>query len=61
VEILLTSKLSELDVPSNLFVEACAKGRESRGINLAVYNKILAMEDFVAFKKLMVRTHELVT
>ena len=38
-----------------MFVEACEKEREAREINQEVYDQILAMDDFLTFKKLMVR------
>ena len=55
VDALLSSNLGELGVTPELFYEACAKGRNSRDINRAVYDKMIAMDDFQTFKKIMVK------
>jgi len=55
VEQLITQHLAELGVPDEMFVEACEKEREAREINQEVYDQILAMDDFLTFKKLMVK------
>ena len=55
VDALLSSNLGELGVTPELFYEACAKGRNSRDINRTVYDRMIAMDDFQTFKKIMVK------
>lgn len=55
IEALLSSNLGELGVTSDFFFEACAKGRNSRDINRSVYDRMIAMDDFQTFKKIMVK------
>lgn len=55
VEQLLTQHLAELGVSEDMFLEACERARSSRDINQEVYDQIVAMEDFLTFKKLMVK------
>lgn len=52
---LISSNLGELGINSEMFFEACERGRNTRDINRLVFEKLLAMEDFVTFKKLMVK------
>ena len=55
VDALLSSNLGELGVTPELFYEACAKGRNSRDVNRTVYDRMIAMDDFQTFKKIMVK------
>jgi hypothetical protein len=55
IEALLSSNLGELGVTPDFFFEACAKGRNSRDINRSVYDRMIAMDDFQTFKKIMVK------
>lgn len=52
---MLTSNLGELGVGPELFFEACQRGRNSRDINRTVYDRMIAMDDFLTFKKIMVK------
>lgn len=51
----MTKSLQDLDVSNEVFYEAIEKGRNARDINRTVYEKLLAMEDFEHFKKIMVK------
>lgn len=51
----INSNLAELDVTPDVFYEACQVSRDSRDINKRVFEKLLAMEDFTVFKKIMVK------
>ena len=55
MDALISSNLQELDISSDVFYEACASSRNSRDINRAVFEKLIAMEDFNVFKKIMVK------
>lgn len=55
METIISSHLAELDITSDTFYEACQSSRSSRDINRAVFEKMLAMEDFTVFKKIMVK------
>ena len=55
MEGVINSNLAELDVTPDVFYEACQKSRDSRDINRQVFEKLLAMEDFTVFKKIMVK------
>ena len=55
MDALISSNLGELGINSEMFFEACEKGRNTRDINRLVFEKLIAMEDFVTFKKLMVK------
>ena len=55
IEALLSSNLGELGVSSDFFFQACANGRNSRDINRSVYDRMIAMDDFQTFKKIMVK------
>ena len=55
IEALLSSNLGELGVTSDFFFEACLKGRNTRDINRTVYDRMIAMDDFQTFKKIMVK------
>ena len=55
MEGVINSNLSELDLTPDVFYEACQVSRDTRDINQRVFEKMLAMEDFTVFKKIMVR------
>jgi succinate dehydrogenase flavin-adding protein (antitoxin of CptAB toxin-antitoxin module) len=55
METIISSHLAELDITTDNFYEACQSSRSSRDINRAVFEKMLAMEDFTVFKKIMVK------
>lgn len=55
LEGLIASCLEEVGISSELFYDACEKGRNSRDINKIVFDRMIAMEDFQTFKKLMVK------
>ena len=54
IEALITSNLGEVGITVAMFYESCEKGRE-RDINRAVFERMLAMEDFSTFKRIMVK------
>jgi len=47
--------LTRLGISEEEFVEACEKARSSRSINSQVVGQLQSMDDFLAFKKLMVK------
>lgn len=55
VETLISSNLSELGITTELFLESCDKARNGRDINVNVFERLMAMEDFQTFKKLMTK------
>jgi len=55
VETMISSNLGELGVTVDMFFDACQKGRNSRDINQAVIERMIAMDDFLTFKKIMVK------
>ena len=55
VEALISSNLGELDISLEKFYESCVKGRHGRDINQAVFERLIAMDDFTTFKRLMVK------
>lgn len=55
VEMLITSKLEGFSVPASTLVEACSAGRHTRGLNMEVFNRLVALDDFLHFKKMMAR------
>lgn len=61
VESLCSSSLAEVGVAVEDFIEALEASRLSQDISTAVYEQLVALDDFVTFKKLMVRvlTHEI--
>lgn len=54
VELLLSSNLNELGINTDVFLESCTKARSARDINNTVYERLVAMDDFSTFKKIMV-------
>ena len=55
IEALISSNLGELGISSDMFFDACEKGRNARDINKQVFERMVAMDDFETFKKLMVK------
>jgi hypothetical protein len=55
IEGLITSNLAEVGVTVEMFYESCEKAGQSRDINRAVFERLLAMEDFNTFKRIMVK------
>ncbi|GMH88240.1 hypothetical protein TrST_g10308 [Triparma strigata] len=55
VERHLNSKLAEFGIGEETFYEACESNRFKNDINKNVYMQMVAMDDFLTFKKLMVR------
>ena len=55
VETLILSNLGELGITSELFYESCEKGRNGRDINRSVFERLVAMDDFLTFKKIMIK------
>ncbi len=55
IEALITSNLGEVGITVAMFYESCEKGRGERDINRAVFERMLAMEDFSTFKRIMVK------
>lgn len=51
----MASYLKDFGISTEIFYDALAQGRNARDINKAVFEKLLAMEDFVTFKKIMVK------
>ena len=55
IEALLTSNLGEIGITTEMFFESCEKAGQTRDINRAVFERILAMDDFATFKRIMVK------
>ena len=55
VDSLLTNHLGNLNVTPEAFAEACERARYASRHNKAVFEQLMAMEDFLTFKKLMVK------
>lgn len=55
VETLCANSLAEVGVAVGDFVEALEASRLSQDISTAVYQQLVALDDFVTFKKLMVQ------
>ena len=47
--------ICELGITSEMFFDSCEKGRNNRDINKQVFQRMIAMEDFQTFKKLMTK------
>ena len=45
VETLIQSNLGELGITSEMFMEACEKGRHGRDINTVVFERMIAMDE----------------
>jgi hypothetical protein len=55
IEALISSNLGELGITPEIFLDSCEKARNSRDINKQVFERMLAMDDFDTFKKIMVK------
>lgn len=55
VDGVLCANLAEIGLTASDFADICERGRHSSDISMDVVNQILAMDDFLAFKKLMVK------
>ncbi len=55
IEALINSNLGELGVTPEMFLESCEKARSGRDINATVFERLVAMDDFQTFKKLMTK------
>ena len=55
IEALISSNLGELDITPEMFFESCQNGRNNRDINRQVFERMIAMDDFQTFKKIMVK------
>jgi hypothetical protein len=55
VEELLVSKLNEVGISIEDFAYACEIARSKRGVNRAVFDQMLAVDDYRVFKKLMAK------
>ena len=55
VDSLLTNHLGNLNVTPEAFAEACERARYASRHNKVVFEQLMAMEDFLTFKKLMVK------
>ncbi len=51
----ITSKLTDFGISEDAFYEACASSRFSSQVSKSVYDQMLALDDFLTFKKLMVK------
>jgi len=52
---MISNKLAEVGIAAEDFAAACQSDRFGRDVNKAVYEQMIAMDDFLTFKKLMVR------
>jgi len=55
VEALIDSNLGEVGITTEMFVDSCEKARNSRDINSTVFERLVAMDDFQTFKKIMTK------
>jgi hypothetical protein len=55
IEALITSNLGEVGVTVEMFYESCERAGQSRDVNRAVFERMMAMEDFSTFKRIMVK------
>ncbi|GMI53522.1 hypothetical protein ScalyP_jg5450 [Parmales sp. scaly parma] len=55
IESMISNKLAEVGIAAEDFAAACQSDRFGRDVNKAVYEQMIAMDDFLTFKKLMVR------
>ncbi|EQC25568.1 hypothetical protein SDRG_16586 [Saprolegnia diclina VS20] len=55
VDGVLTANLAEIGISAADFADICVQCRNSTEISMAVVNQILAIDDFLTFKKLMVK------
>lgn len=55
IESLLTTSLAEVGITMKMFLESCELARGGRDINSTVYERLIAMDDFQTFKKIMIK------
>jgi len=55
IEALIDAQLDKVGISNDLLVAACKHARHNREINREVYEQMIAMDDFLTFKKLMVK------
>ena len=55
VEALLSSNLGEVGITNEQFLESCELARSGRDINATVFERLVAMDDFQTFKKIMTK------
>lgn len=55
MEGVLGSSLAEIGISPSDFADICERGRNSTDISMEVVNQVLAMDDFLTFKKLMIK------
>jgi hypothetical protein len=55
VELLIESCLAEVGISTKGFYDAIESARFARDINNEVYEQLMALDDFITFKKLMVK------
>jgi len=55
VEALMATHLGEIGITTELFLESCEKARNNRRINQLVFERLACLDDFIVFKKLMIR------
>ncbi len=55
VDNLLSQHLAEIGVSAEDFVQACEIARHSRAINSIVIDQIMSIDDYLTFKKMMVK------
>lgn len=55
VESVMCSNLAEIGLTASDFADVCERSRQSSDISMEVVNQILAMDDFLTFKKLMIK------
>ena len=55
IDNLLTQHLAEIGVSEEQFAKACEHGRDRRDVNRKVFDQLIAVDDFLTFKKLMVK------
>ena len=55
IEALISSNLGELGISNDLFLESCEKAKDGRDINSTVFERLIAMDDFQTFKKIMTK------
>eukprot|EP01040_Poterioochromonas_malhamensis_P010372 gene10372-11287_t len=55
VEALLASNLGEVGITNEQFLESCETARTGRDVNATVFERLIAMDDFNTFKKIMTK------
>ena len=59
VETLIDTNLCEVGITTEIFLESCDKARNARDINSTVFERLIAMDDFQTFKKIMTKRNTL--